>query len=175
MIVVVLLLILLLYLVNSKKKANLPGWYKIKYKTDSATLIKYDKHSLRIYRILTLITIAYFLLSLLWMFTDILIIRNAKLEEVLTIVLLYGLYFGVIGTLYLSYQWISAVFYLKRLERYGFEVPENRKEYEIVEKLPKKENMVQIQTQGYHKGSKILTGLSVLVAVIMLALTGYYF
>lgn len=176
MIVVQLLAaIFLLYLVNSRRKADLPRRYQLKYKTDSATLIKYDKRSVKIYRILTLITVVYFLLSLLWMFIDIPIIRNAKLEEVIIIAALFGLYFGVVGTLYLGYQWISAVFYLKRLEKYGFEVPENRKEYEIVERLPQKENAAPVQEQDYHKGSKILTELSVLVAVIMLILTGYYF
>lgn len=153
----------------------MPEKYKLKYETDSATLIKYDKRSVKIYRNLTLVTVVYFLLSVLWMFADIPRIRIAKLEEVIVTVVLFGIYFGVIGTLYSSYQWISAVFYLKRLERYGFKVPENRKEYEIVERLPKKENMVQVQTQGYHKGSKILTGFSIFVAAIMLLLTGYYF
>ncbi len=175
MMVVVLLLILLIFLENSKRKAYMPEKYKLIYETDSATLIKYDKRSVKIYRILTLVTVVYFLLSVLWMFTDMPVIRNAKIEEVLITVALYGLYFGVIGTLYLSYQWISAFFYLNRLEKYGYEVPENRKEYEIVERLPKKENMVQVQTQGYHKGSKILTGLSIFLAAIMLLLTGYYF
>ena len=175
MIEVVLLAIFLLYVVNNSKKANLPRTYKSKYGTDSATIIKYDKRSVKVYRTLLLITIVYFGLSLFCMFTDIPSIGNAKLEEVLITVVLYGLYFGVIGILYLSYQWISAFFYLKRLEKYGYEVPENRKEYEIVERLPKKENVVQVQTQGYHRGSKILTGLSVLVAAVMLLLTGYYF
>lgn len=175
MIEVLLLVIFLLYLVNCKRKADLPRRYKSKYETDSATLIKYDKRSVKVYRTLLLITVVYFLLSLFCMFTGIPSIGNAKLEAVLITVVLYGLYFGVIGILYLGYQWISAVFYLKRLEKYGYEVPENRKEYEIVERLPKKENVVQVQTQGYHRGSKILTGLSVLVAAVMLLLTGYYF
>lgn len=175
MMVVVLLLILLIFLENSKRKAYMPEKYKLKYETDSATLIKYDKRSVKIYRNLTLVTVVYFLLSVLWMFADMPRIRITKLAEVIVTVVLFGIYFGVIGTIYLSYQWISAVFYLKRLKRYGFEVPENRKEYEIVERLPKKENMVQVQTQGYHKGSKILTGLSIFVAAIMLLLTGYYF
>lgn len=175
MIAVILMVVLLLYLVNDRKKAGMPAKYKLKYETDSATLIKYDKRSVKVYRTLLLITVVYFLLSLFCMFTDILSIQNAKLEEVLITVVLYGLYFGVIGTLYLGYQFINAVCYLKRLEKYGFEVPENRKEYEIVERLPKKENVVPIQTQGDHKGSKILTELSILVAIIMLILTGYYF
>jgi len=175
MIEVVLLAIFLLYVVNNSKKANLPRMYKSKYGTDSATIIKYDKRSVKVYRILLMITVVYFLLSLFCMFTDIPSIGNAKLEEVIITVVLYGLYFGVIGILYLGYQWISAVFYLKRLQKYGFEVPENRKEYEIVERLPQKENVVQVQTQGYHRGSKMLTGLSVFVAAVMLLLTGYYF
>lgn len=175
MIEVVLLVIILLYVVNNSRKANLPARYKSKYGTDSATIIKYDKRSVQIYRTLLLITVAYFLLSLFCMFTDIPSIRNAKLEEVLITVVLYGLYFGVIGILYLGYQWISAVFYLKRLEKYGFEVPENRKEYEIVERLPKTGNVLPVQEQDYHKGSKILAELSVMVAVIMLGLTGYYY
>lgn len=175
MIEVVLLVIILLYVVNNSRKAKLPAKYKSKYGTDSATLIKYDKRSVKVYRTLLLITVVYFLLSLFCMFTDIFGIGNALLEEVIITVALYGLYFGVIGTLYLGYQWISAVFYLKRLEKYGFEVPENRKEYEIVEKLPQTENVVPVQEQDYHRGSKILTQLSVIVAVIMLGLTGYYF
>ena len=175
MIEVVLLVIFLLYLVNGKRKADLPRRYKSKYGTDSATIIKYDKRSVKVYRTLLLITVVYFLLSLFCMFTDIFSIGNAKLEEVIIIVALYGLYFGVIGILYLGYQWISAVFYLKRLEKYGFEVPDNRKEYEIVERLPQKENVAPVQEQDYHKESKILTELSVLVAVIMLGLTGYYY
>lgn len=175
LVVIMLLAFLVFILVSIIMKDNKPKRYKAKYGTDSATLIKYDTRSVKVYRTLLLITVVYFLLSVFCMFTDISSIGNAKLEEVIIAVALYGLYFGVIGTLYLGYQWISAVFYLKRLEKYGFQVPENRKEYEIVERLPKKENVVPVQEQDYHKGSKILTELSVLVAVIMLGLTGYYF
>lgn len=175
MLVIMLLALLIYILVSIIGKDNMSERYKAKYESYSATIIKYDKRSVKIYRNLTLVTVVCFLLSVLWMFADIPRIRIAKLEEVIVTVVLFGIYFGVIGTIYLGYQWINAVFYLKRLERYGYEVPENRKEYEIVEKLPKRDNVLQVEAKEYHEGSKILVSLTILIAVIMLALTGYYF
>ncbi len=173
---VILLLAFFLYLLGeSRKKAWNAEKYKEKYELDSATLIKYDKRSFKIYGTLTVITVGYFLVSLLWMFEDSPIIKSRDLEEVLAMLSIFGLYFGIVGTIYLGYHWINAIFYLKRLEKYGYEVPENRKEYMILERLPKRYDVSPVETQEYHVDSKILVILSVLTVAIMLALTGYYF
>jgi len=174
--VVVLLLVFLLYLLaRSRKNTRVAEKYKKEYELDSATLIKYDKRSVKIYGTLTVATVGYFLLALLWMSKDSLAVESSDLEWVLDILALFGLYFGVMGTIYLGYHWTNAIFYLKRLEKYGYEMPENYKEYMILERLPKQYDVSPEEKQEYHLESKILVYLTVLIAAIMLAFTGYYF
>lgn len=175
MLVILLLVFLLYFSEKSRKNTRVAEKYKKEYELDSATLIKYDERSVKIYGTLTVATVGYFLLALLWTSKDRLAAESSDLDLVLDILALFGLYFGIVGTVYLGYHWINAMFYLKRLEKYGYEVPENYKEYMILERLPKRYDMPLVETQEYHMGSKILVILTVLTAAIMLAFTGYYF
>ena len=175
MLIIMLLALLIYILVSIIVKNKMSERYKVKYEFYSATIIKYDKHSLKVYGILTMATMVCFLLALLCMVIDFPPIQNSDLEEFLAMAVVFCLYFGAIGTIYLGYHWVNAIFYLKRLEKYGYEVPQNRKEYQIVERLPKREAALQPEEKEYHEGSKVLVSLTILIAVIMLTLTGYYF
>ena len=88
---------------------------------------------------------------------------------------------------------ILGIAYLKRLERYGYEVPADRREYGyLLEQLPLKNATVEMtrwseredigpesfwenmEPYSVSKTSKILSILSVLAAIVMIGLSFYY-
>ncbi len=171
MVGVLLAPLLIFLLLKIIKENRLEEKYKEVYEFDAVTLIKYDKHSVKDYGTFTVIAVMCFWFS--WMYIEPITIESS-VNPVLFILALFGLYFGGLGIIYFGYHWINGIFYLKRLKKHGYEVPENRKEYMILERLPKRDTEPRVEEKGYHEGSKVLACLTILVAIIMLAFTGYY-
>ena len=59
MLVILLLVFLLYFSEKSRKNTRVAEKYKKKYELDSATLIKYDERSVKIYGTLTVATVVY--------------------------------------------------------------------------------------------------------------------
>ena len=163
---------LIYFLIKIIKENRLEEKYKEECELDSATLIKYDKHSVKHYGILTGIAVVCF--GFAWMYLEPIGIES-RVNVVLFMSALLVLFLGGVATIWGTIHWINGIFYLKRLEKQGYEVPENRKEYMILERLPKRDTEPRVEEKGYHKGSKVLACLTILVAAIMLVFSVYYF
>ncbi len=51
--------------------------------------------------------------------------------------------------LYSGYQFLAGICYIRRLEKNGYEIPDNKKDYDgLLDNLPRKEQMVQKETYG---------------------------
>ncbi len=175
-------MLILLYVIikfaewNRKKKL---AEYKRKYKTDTVTYIKYDKPSLTKYKICTVISGVFVALAVAVANSDASYFDTSL--GLLLIIFFAGLYVGIPLFLYFLYRTLAGMAYLKRLERYGYEIPRDRCIYDnLLERLPKVGNLEQEERSEkvgpfpYSKTSKVLFIVCICVAVFMLGCTAYY-
>lgn len=179
MIEIILIGVLLYIAFGSSEKGNSKG------------CIKYDKRMVRICLCLTVISILAFLLSLILLNVGVDVIRYETWDEVLLIIATNGMGLGLIGTFASGYQSINGFFYLRRLKKMGYHVPEDKRVYEgLVSLLPNEgTEPSDMQEDGsyeavvvpepgevvrYSPTSRILLYLSIFAFLVMLGSSGYY-
>lgn len=171
---IMILCILFLCLSRTSQKESA---YKKKYHSATATGIKYDKCELKIYMVLTIVMGIIFAISLVFMSTDSIFRGNRRFDEILLIAVVCGLFMGGALFLVFGYHLLAAVFYFKRLEKYGYQVPEKKKTYDyVLERLPRSDVSAEreIGKPEYSKTSKYLMYICILVCLMMLCWNFYY-
>ena len=154
--------------------------YKKRYGSHTATRIKYDKRQVRQYAIGAAIAGGFLAVSLVLICTNIYWI-SGRFSAVLMLITLYGLFLGGMLLIIFGYLVISGLAYFKRLEKYGYSVPEDKRAYEcVLEQMPENKGRMPGQIfQGpdvpqASKTSKVLMGLSILVCLAMVGASFYY-
>lgn len=119
--------------------------------------IKFDRRDKRIYFAIALVVTVYFFMCLLVVFTtDILVMPDF-------IIICAGAFLYPLMVLVpaLWIRFFDVCFYLKRLKRYGYEVPEDSRVYDkMIEKLPRDESAVQ---KSKINSAMINTGVSAFI------------
>lgn len=119
-----------------KKQQSMKA-YKEKYHSQTATRIKYDKRQVRKYSVGTIITGSILAVSLVLMAMEV-YWENRTWGIALMVMALYGLLLGGLLFALFVYLLLAGIFYLKRLEKYGYEVPEDKRIYEgVLEQVPR--------------------------------------
>lgn len=122
---------------NYFKKQQSMKAYKEKYHSQTATRIKYDKRQVRKYSVGAVITGIIWAVSLVLMNKEV-YWENSTFGIVLMVMALYGLLLGGLLFALFVYLLLAGIFYLKRLEKYGYEVPEDKRSYEgVLEQVPR--------------------------------------
>lgn len=171
---IMILCVLFLCLSRTSQKENA---YRKKYHSATATGIKYDKYEFKIYMVLTIVMGIIFAISLVSMSTDSIFRGNRRFDEILLIVVVCGLFMGGALFLLFGYHLLAALFYFKRLERYGYQVPEKKKTYEyVLERLPRSDVSAEREAvqPEYSKTSKSLMWICILVCFVMVCWNFYY-
>lgn len=154
--------------------------YKKRYASRTATRIKYDKRQVRRYAIGAAVAGAFLAVSLVLICTDV-YWMSGRFSAVLMLITLYGLFLGGMLLIIFGYLIISGLVYFKRLEKYGYSVPEDKRAYEcVLEQMP--ENKGRMPGQNFQgpdvpqasKTSKVLMGLSILACLAMVGASFYY-
>ncbi len=100
-------------------------------RANEISLVKYDKRQMKLLKILTIIGLV------------LAIIGYAQLADLIDINFVFGLISFLFGSglfFFCSIELIQGALYFKRLKQYGYEIPNNKKEYSnLVECLPKSE------------------------------------
>ena len=147
--------------------------FKEKYPIETATYIKYDRPSVKKYIVCSIVMGVLVLQAVIFMNIEVIYLEISMGFAIILILL--GLFLGIPMFLYFLYHMLASMAYLKRLEKYGYEMPRDREIYEnVLERLPKKEGLVQSEQPTYSKTSKVLLMICICVALIMLGGTGYY-
>ena len=109
--------------------------------------IKYDRQTMNILKWTCVFATALFGIGLLSSFFDEIVVNT----DGLAVVILFCLYIGA-GLCVVSYGNIIAGFmYMKRLKKYGYVIPEKKKEYDgKLENLPKENDVTQTSVFGKH-------------------------
>lgn len=154
--------------------------YKKRYGSRTATRIKYDKRQIRWYAIGVAIAGGFLAVSLVLICTNTYWI-SGRLSVVLMLIIIYGLFLGGVLLIIFGYLIISGLAYFKRLEKYGYSVPEDKRAYEcVLEQMPENKGRMPGQIfQGpdvpqANKTSKVLMGLSILACLAMVGASFYY-
>lgn len=171
---IMILGVLFLCFSRTRQKENA---YKEKYHAETATGIKYDKREFGIYMVLTSVMGIIFAISLVLMSTDSIFKGNSRFDEKLLIAAVCGLFMGGALFLLFGYHLLAAVFYFKRLEKYGYQVPEKKKTYEyVLERLPRStvSEEREVVQPICSKTSKSLMYICILVCLAMFGWNFYY-
>ncbi len=156
----------------SKKDQNMKA-YKARYNSQTATYIKYDKRSVKAWSIAVAVTGIVFGVSIFLMNTDVDFWGKSKFSNVAMVLLVTGLLMGGLLLIWFIYHLLAGVFYLKRLERYDYEIPEDKRAYEcMLEQVPR--YGMQRNTMTHSPTSKCLALLCVLMAVVMVGCSCYF-
>lgn len=170
-------LLLVMYLVsilwNISKKDQSMKAYKARYNSQMATYIKYDKRSVKAWSIAVVVTGVVFGVSIFLMGTSVGFWGNSKFGKTVVVMAVAGLLMGGVLLIWFIYHLLAGVFYLKRLEKYDYEIPEDKRAYEcMLEQVPR--YGMQRNTMTYSPTSKCLALLCVLMAVVMIGCSCYF-
>lgn len=136
--------------------------------------IKYDIRDKKIYLILAVVTTIIFAVCFLMLQMDL---------EVENLSAAFYASFMIVSTIFLPIisfaMWVmffDSLTYLKRLDKYGFVLPNNKKDYDAsLEKLPIKEDDYSMQDKEESNGSKALAYISWFISLGMAGYTIWYF
>ncbi len=189
----ILVIVVVAYIWRTEKRGRWMTQEKEKYQLQTATYMKYDKRSVRLLAIGAILCAIVFGISIGLMASDMDFWGKSKFSQWGFIAVLYGLFLGAALFVWCVCRMILGISYLKRLERYGYEVPADRREYGyLLEQLPLKNATVEMtrwseredigsesfwenmEPYSVSKTSKILSILSVLAAIVMIGLSFYY-
>lgn len=146
--------------------------------SNTATHIKCDRRQMKAYTKALFITGIIFLLALIIMHVDSEWLWNKWFSTGLMLVSLYGLMLGGLVLILLIYLVLDGVTYFRRLEARGYEIPDDKRQYDsMLELLPRTngEWIVESEETVKNKTSKVLLVLCVLVYLVMLGLTIWYY
>lgn len=166
LIVLVVSIPLVIWLYKRRKKEQISIAGEQKHHLSKAHLIRYDKRQCRqsvicaiVFLILTVVVCLMVYVDVIPIFSDVLM------------VIVFVLYFCSGPALFYSvYQLISGFSYLRRLQKHGYEIPENKKDYDsLLELLPHQadETMGQGAKEPRNKESLAL-GICALCALFLL-------
>ncbi len=174
LIVLVVVIPLIYFLYNRRKKENMIAKGCEKYQLSKANWIKYDQRQIKILRIMTVLFGILTVLSWICMFGDFdAFDKSADLIGVLDVVYVVIFCSSVIsGPVFLCslYQLLSGMSYMRRLQQHGYELPEDKKQYDyILEKLPKQQSTADIaaNAEQRNKSSFLLGVLSLLILIVL--------
>lgn len=110
--------------------------FKTKYKSSTATYIKYDISSVKKYKICSVISGAFVALCFVLAYSP---VGYFDIDLGLVVIMFFAsLYIGIPLFVYFLCHALLGIAYLKKLERYGYEIPRDRGYYEnVLERLPK--------------------------------------
>lgn len=173
LIVLVVVIPLIYFLYSRRKKENMIAKGCEKNQLLKANWIKYDQRQIKILRIMTVLFGILTVLSWIFMFADFdAFDKSADLIGVLDIVYVVIFCSSVIsGPVFLCslYQLLSGMSYMRRLQQHGYELPEDKRQYDyILEKLPKQQSTADVVTkvESRNKHSFMLGVLSLLLLII---------
>lgn len=172
------LLFLVLVFGHIKKINQKNEQYMKENESNTATHIKCDRRQMKAYIKGLFICGIIFVLSLIVMQVDGKWLWNKWFSTGLMQVSLCGLMLGGLVLVLLIYLVLDGMTYFRRLEARGYEIPDDKKEYDsMLELLPRTngEQVVEIEGTVKNKTSKVLLGLCVLVYLVMLGLTIWYY
>ncbi len=189
----IFVIVVVAYIWRTEKRSRWMAQEKKKYQLQTATYIKYDKRSVRLLAIGAILCAIVFGVSVGLMASDMDFWGKSSFSQWGFIAVLYGFFLGAALFLWCICRLFMGIAYLKRLERYGYEVPMDRKEYGyLLEHLPLKNVTVEMtrwseredteaesfwenmEAYPISKTSKILSILSVLAMIVMVGLSFYY-
>lgn len=174
----IFLLFLVLVFGHIKKINQKKEQYMQENESNTATHIKCDRRQMKAYTKALFITGIIFLLALIIMHVDSEWLWNKWFSTGLMLVSLYGLMLGGLVLILLIYLVLDGVTYFRRLEARGYEIPDDKRQYDsMLELLPRTngEWIVESEETVKNKTSKVLLGLCVLVYLVMLGLTIWYY
>ncbi len=152
--------------------------YMEEQKTATATSIKYDKRLMKAYTIAIFIIGIIFAISLWLMNMDNDFWGDGWFSEVVQVAVMCGLLLGGLMLILFAYMFLDGFFYLKRLKAHGYEIPDDKREYDcMLEQLPRTagETFVEQDKTTKNKTSRALMWLCVPVGLVMLGFTLFYF
>ncbi len=168
-----LLVFLITILMNNSKQSQDRKAYMTRYNSQTATYIKYDKRSVKVWSIAVAVTGIVFCVSFFLMYIGIEFQGNSTLGRVTIIMAMSSLLMGGVFLIWFVYRLLAGVFYLKRLEKYDYEVPEDKRAYEcMLEQVPR--YSMERNTMAYSPTSKCLAIVCVLMAVVMIGCSCYF-
>lgn len=157
---------------SSKQNQNMKA-YKARYNSQTATYIKYDKRSIKAWSIAVAVTGVVFGASIFLIYISVNFGGNSKFGRIVTVMAVAGLLMGGVLLIWSLYHLLAGVFYLKRLEKYDYEIPEDKRAYEcMLEQVPR--YGMQRNTMTYSPTSKCLALLCVLMGVVMIGCSCYF-
>lgn len=160
---VVIPLVMLLY--TRRKREQLKTIGEKKHHLSKAHLIRYDKHQ----RKQSLVcVIVFFALAF---FSTIMVHFGDAIEssELLMIIVLLVYMCSGPALLYSIYQLLSGISYLKRLKKHGYEVPEDKKDYDsLLELLPHQEQEVDEDAKKMCNKTSLALGICSLITLLVL-------
>jgi len=160
---VVIPLVMLLYTRRKREKMKAIG--EKKHHLSKAHLIRYDKHQCKQSFICTIVFFALAVFSsVIVYFGDVIEFSDLLMIIVLLVYLCSGP-----ALLYSVYQLLSGISYLKRLKKHGYEVPENKKDYDsLLELLPHQEQEVDEDTKEMCNKTSLALGIGSLITLLVL-------
>lgn len=174
MIIHLLLLVFLIVILgnHSKQEQNRKA-YKARYNSQTATYIKFDKRSVKAWSMAVAVTGVVFGVSFFLMYIGIESWGNSKLGRIMVVMAVSGLLMGGVLLIWFLYLLLAGVFYLKRLDKYDYEVPEDKRAYEcMLEQMPR--YGMRRNTMEYSPTSKCLALFCVLMGVVMIGCSCYF-
>ncbi|MBR6666621.1 MAG: hypothetical protein IKL22_13010 [Lachnospiraceae bacterium] len=120
----------------------------------AVTLIKYDGWSVKLIGILTIVSVLAFVVSFV------------LAEYIVPEAGVFTFAFGCLTVIFLAY-WLAGRCYLKRLVKYGYEIPRRSRDHGyILEKVPRKE--IVSKKPPYNRRSKIFAIMNLCIWLVML-------
>lgn len=152
MFVFTFILILVLILIDEWNKRAKVAECKRKYNMDTVTYIKYDISSVKRYKLATVFSTVFAVLGIAPMFSDGGFLVSDSNLGLFIIFFFIGLCVWIPLFIYFLYRTLAGIAYLKRLERYGYEIPRDRCIYDnILEHLPKADSTEHIEEYREHE------------------------
>ena len=177
LIVLVVVIPLIYFLYNRRRKENIITKGCEKHQLSKVNWIKYDQRQIKILRIMTVLFGILTVLSGILMFGDFDVFeKSADLIGVLDVVYVVMFCSGLIsGPVFLCslYQLLSGISYMRRLQQHGYEVPEDKRQYDyILEKLPIQQLTADVVSSAETRNkSSVILGVLSLVSLIILGIS----
>lgn len=177
LIVLVVVIPLIYFLYNRRRKENIITKGCEKHQLSKVNWIKYDQRQIKILRIMTVLFGILTVLSGILMFGDFDVFeKSADLIGVLDVVYVVMFCSGLIsGPVFLCslYQLLSGISYMRRLQQHGYEVPEDKRQYDyILEKLPIQQLTADAVSNAETRNkSSVILGVLSLVSLIILGIS----
>ena len=164
MFLIIIPLAYILYKEQKKKQIKEDG--KKKYHFDKMNLIRFDKCQLRQCTTCTIMFLVLLIVSVVFVHLELL---DGVSDAVMVIIMLVYVCSGP-ALLYSVYQLLSGISYVRRLKKHGYQVPENKKDYDfLLEVLPRAQQTdnSMLTEKKYNKVSCAL-GICSLLAFMVL-------